>query len=99
MCTVAINPPNFGLLNQQAGQIAIDFRDGCQRVINFNNYLQNLGKPALITLGFTSADADLLLAIYGNLSAVAMVCEGGNYTGPGLPFDFIAQTIPVWGGG
>jgi hypothetical protein len=95
---MAINPPNFGALNQQAGQIVIDARNVLQRIQFFNDYIQDLGSDGLVALGFTSDDAALLLAVYGNLDAVANVCTGQEYAGPTLPFNFMAQTIPLWGG-
>lgn len=95
---MSVNPPNFGLINAQAGQIVIDARNVLQRVQFFNDYIQNLGVNGLVALGFTSDDAALLLAIYGNLDAVANVCTGQTYNGPPLPFNFMAQTIPLWGG-
>lgn len=95
---MAINPPNFGLINAQAGQIVIDARNVLQRIQFFNDYVQNLGVDGLVALGFTQADAELLIAVYGNLDAVANVCTGQAYNGPALPFNFMAQTIPLWGG-
>lgn len=95
---MAVNPPNFGLINQQAGQIVIDARNVLQRIQFFNDYIQDLGSEGLVALGFTSDDAALLLAIYGNLDSVANVCTGQAYAGPTLPFNFMAQTIPLWSG-
>jgi hypothetical protein len=95
---MAVNPPNFGLINQQAGQIVIDARNVIQRVIFFNQYIQTLGQDGLVALGFAAEDATLMLAIYANLSTVADVCLGEAYTGPTLPFNFLGQTVPLWGG-
>jgi hypothetical protein len=95
---MAINPPNFGLLSQQAGQIVIDARNVLQRIQFFNDYIQALGQDGLVALGFSADDATLMLAVYENLDAVANVCTGQDYTGPPLPFNFTAQTIPLWGG-
>jgi hypothetical protein len=95
---MAINPPNFGVINQQAGQIVLEARGSLQKIIFFNQYLQSLGKANLVILGFTSDDADLLLGVYGNLAAVANTCMGAPYAGPPLPFNFLAQTVPLWGG-
>jgi hypothetical protein len=96
---MAINPPNFGIINAQAGQIVLDARNALQRILFFNDYVQNLGHDGLVTLGFSSDDANLMLAVYGNLAAVANMCLGAAYTGPSLPFNFLAQTIPLWAGG
>lgn len=96
---MAINPPNFGQINSQAGQIVLNARDSFQRILFFNDYIQEMGQAGLINLGFSSDDATLLLSVYQNLSAIATVCLGGAYTGPPLPFNFLAQTIPLWAGG
>lgn len=95
---MAVNPPNFGVINMQAGQIVIDARNVIQRVIFFNQYIQNLGQAGLVALGFSADDATLMLNIYANLSTVADVCLGDAYTGPTLPFDFLGQTVPLWAG-
>jgi hypothetical protein len=39
-----------------------------------------------------------MLSVYANLAAVANMCLGAEYTGPPLPFNFLAQTIPMWAG-
>lgn len=96
--TVAINPPNFGLINSQAGQIVLDARNALQRILFFNDYIQEMGLNGLVALGFSSDDAALMLSVYQNLSAIANVCLGSSYSGPPLPFNFLAQTIPMWAG-
>jgi hypothetical protein len=95
---MAVNAPNLGLISQQAGQIVIDARNIIQRVIFFNQYIQTLGIDGLVALGFVQADAELMIAVYANLSTVADVCLGEAYTGPPLPFNFLGQTVPLWGG-
>lgn len=95
---MAVNPPNFGVINQTAGQIVLDARNSLQRILFFNDYIQNLGHDGLVALGFSSGDADLLLAVYGNMASVSNMCLGLPYNGPSLPFNFLAQTIPFWAG-
>ncbi len=95
---MAVNPPNFGIINAQAGQIVLDARNALQRILFFNDYIQEMGHSGLVALGFASDDADLMLSVYSNLAAVANTCLGAPYTGPPLPFNFLAQTIPMWAG-
>ena len=96
---MAINPPNFGQINAQAGQIVLDARNALQRILFFNDYIQEMGHTGLVALGFSSDDATLMRAVYGNLASVANMCLGAPYAGPALPFNFLAQTIPLWAGG
>lgn len=95
---MAINPPNFGQINLRAGQIVLSARDSIQEILFFNDYIQEMGQAGLVALGFSSDDANLLIAVFGNLASVAEMCQGKDYTGPTLPFNFLAQTIPLWAG-
>lgn len=95
---MSVNPPNLGFINQQAGQIALDTRANILKITWFNQYLQNLGHDNLVLLGFSSEDATQLLTVYSNMASVAKMCMGQAYTGPTLPFDFVAQTVPFWAG-
>lgn len=92
------NQPSVSSLNGQAGQLVLALRDGFQDALNFNVYLNNLTQAGLVALGFSANDAALMLAIFGNLASIAEVYQGGEYSGPSLPFNFEAQTIPLWGG-
>jgi hypothetical protein len=91
-------PPSQSSLNNQAGQYVLSLRNDFENAVNFNDYLNSLGQAGMVALGFSSEDADLMIAIFGNIASIATVYTGGNYTGPNLPFDFQAQTIPLWGG-
>lgn len=90
--------PSVSGINTAAGQIVLNARAALQQIIFFNDYLLFLGQEGLVTLGFDSTDATLLLAVFANLAAVANTCMGAAYTGPTLPFNFMAQSIPFWGG-
>jgi hypothetical protein len=90
--------PTQAIINAQAGQLVLNCRNSLQQILFFNDYLNNLGQSGLIALGFSSGDATLLLDVYENMAAVASMCMGSAYTGPTLPFNFLAQTIPLWGG-
>jgi hypothetical protein len=90
--------PNQSQLNNQAGQIILNARAAIQQIIFFNDYLNVLGSGGLIALGYTTEDAALMLAVFGNMATIANTCNGGQYVGPPLPFNFLEQTIPLWGG-
>jgi hypothetical protein len=95
--TAGIQPSQAGL-NATAGNIVINARNALQQILFFNDYINNLGQAGLVALGFTTDDANLMLAVFGNMSAISNTCLGEPYTGPSLPFNFLAQTIPLWGG-
>lgn len=95
---MAINPPNFGIINQQAGQLILNARNVLQQILFFYDYLNSLGVTGLVDLGFSAADAQLLLTVYTHMASVVNVCFGEAYTGPALPFNFLAETIPLWAG-
>lgn len=92
------NQPSQSSLNNLAGQYVLALRNDFENVINFNAYLNDIGAAGLVALGYSSNDAALMLAIFGNLASISDVYQGGAYSGPNLPFDFEAQTIPLWGG-
>jgi hypothetical protein len=94
------NQPTWAGLNSTATQLVLAARNDLQAIINFNAYLETLGTTALEALAANdptaTTDVAELLAIFGNLASVAQVCNGEAYNGPTLPFDFVAQTIPLW---
>lgn len=90
--------PTQQSLNQAAGQIIISLRANMQSVQQFNAYLQTLGTAGLQALGYTLADAQLLISVFSNLDSIRNMSEGNAYTGPSLPYNFVQQTVPLWGG-
>lgn len=86
-------------INAQAGQLVIGTRNNIMDIIQFNSWLQSVGQDGLVsTYGFTAEDATELLNVFVNMNAVAELCQGMPYTGPELPFNFVGQTVPLWGG-
>jgi hypothetical protein len=87
-------------LNQQAGQIISMLVKAMQNVQQYNAYVQFLGLAGLMAapLSFAQADAEAILEVFAELDAVRAVLEGDDYTGPGLPHNFVEDTIPFWGG-
>jgi hypothetical protein len=90
--------PTQNSINNQAGQIVLNARNAIQQIIFFNDYLQDLTAGTLVSLGFSDTDAASLLSVFANMAAIASACQGAAYTGPELPFNFLAQTVPLWGG-
>lgn len=93
-----LNPPNLGSLLNQASSLLVTARNNLQQILYLNAYLQALGVSGLVSLGMASGDATQLLLIYGHMAAVAEMCEGAPYTGPSLPFNFMAETVSLWAG-
>lgn len=90
--------PTQAQINLQAGQIILAARNSLQAILFFYQYLSSIGHAGLMDLGFTDPDATELLTVYGNMSSVVNMCFGQPYAGPALPFNFLAQTVPLWGG-
>ena len=95
--TAGIQPSVQGL-NVNAGQLVLNARNALQSILFFNDYLQDMTQDGLVSLGYSPDDAATLLAVFENLAAVANTCMGEEYAGPPLPFNFLAQTTPLWGG-
>lgn len=76
------NKVDAGGLNATLGDCAVSLRDACQKAVNLFTYIQTLGADqtaqtaALVTLGFTQADATLLWTKSNNMFAVAQVYFG-----------------------
>lgn len=92
------NQPTMGTLNGIAGNLTVTLRNTMLSIQQYTDYIEGLGQPGLIALGFSSTDAALLLSIFANLNAIITACTGGAYTGPPLPHDFVSEAIPLWGG-
>ena len=92
--------PSQQNLNQQAGQIIAMMVTAMQNVQQYNAYVQYLGLAGLTNapLSFTQGDAQAILTVFAELDSIRAVLEGANYTGPGLPHNFVNDTIPFWGG-
>lgn len=90
--------PTQAQINLQAGQIVLNARNSLQAILFFYQYLSSIGHAGLMTLGYTDEDATELLSVYTNMASVVNMCFGLPYTGPALPFNFLAQTVPLWGG-
>lgn len=85
-------------INNQATAIILNARNALQQIIFFNMYLQSLNSAGLVALGFTTTDAANLLTMFEDLASVAAMCNGGDYAGPTLPYNFLEATVPAWNG-
>ena len=92
------NQPSMTTLNGIAGNLTVTLRNTMVGIQQYNSYIQFLGTGGLTALGFSTADATSMLAIFANLDAIITACTGGDYTGPPLPYDFLAEAVPLWGG-
>lgn len=96
--------PNLGSLNQQAGQILINLRNDLTNLANFNAYLQSLGEAGLMAapISMAQSDAQQMLQVFADCTAVALVANGGEYptdgSVPSLPHNFLADTVPFTAG-
>lgn len=86
-------------VNQQAGQIAVNLRNTFQQVISLNAWITAIGGAAgLVTLGFTQADAQVIVSTYANLAALAAIYQGQPQSTEALPFNFETNSNLLWGG-
>lgn len=90
--------PTSASINGIAGNLAVTLRNTCVSIITYNAYIQQLGRTGLTSLGFSGPDADNLLAVFARLSAYAVAYQGGAYTGPSFPHNFVADTVCLCAG-
>lgn len=94
--TVGIQQNWFGL-NNEAGQVAINVRAAFDGVQNISDFLNTLQDSDLEAMGGGSNDIAVLRAAIGNLATLAQIYQGIS-TEFALPFNFEANTYPLWGG-
>lgn len=90
--------PNLGIINQSAGVMATALRDLFAGIINFNDWLNSFGGAAELEsqLQMSTADAQVLVATFGNLANLAAIYQGTQ----NLPvsFNYMANSELLWGG-
>jgi hypothetical protein len=98
---MAVNVPNPGQYLAQVGTLLTDIRDRMQQVQDQNGYIASMGGAAFLTtaypegLGMTTGDAQMMIAVLGNHTALAIQYEGG----PVAPqLNYKANGQPLWGG-
>jgi hypothetical protein len=89
---------NYGLLQQQIGQLALNLRNDCQNILNLWEWVNSpsMGATGLEALGFSTADATEAVTQINYMATVAQLYKG-NATQPTV-YDFDTQLAPLWGG-
>lgn len=95
---MAINVPNKGLLDSRIGTVSVNLRESMRAVSDLFNNLTQIGPAGLEAIGYTTDDVALLASNFGAIAALATAYEGGSYSGPALPYDFLNSTAPWWNG-
>lgn len=91
------NQPSVSGINGTVSGFALNLRNTFEEIVNFNNWLSAYGgASALVTLGFSSGDAAVIVSSIGNLATLANVANG-TATQPST-FNYIANTQDLWGG-
>jgi len=96
------NAPTMAALNQQAYQLALQFRSTAQQATALQSYVVGLGQAGLVALGFAAADATELLTCANYMASLAQVYQGtlqqGGTGGTGaILFNFQSALVPLTG--
>ncbi len=87
--------PSVTQINQTVGQMAVSLRTLMQQVVDFNDWLAAYGgSTALVTLGFTEADAAIIQSTVGNLATLSAIYNGSA----AAAFNYEANTQALFGG-
>jgi hypothetical protein len=89
------NQASQASVNQALTSLALALRDVMQNIQDVSNYVGSVGPAGLIALGFGSADVAPIQAFIGNMNSLAVI-YGGGASPIGLPFNFEANTYPLW---
>jgi hypothetical protein len=84
-------------LNNQAGQIALNVRNAMQTVTNFTDWFATLQTSDLEAMGGDDTDIATLQQVMANLAALAQIYQGQPVSLT-LPFNFMDDIAPMWGG-
>jgi hypothetical protein len=90
--------PNYGLLQQQIGQLAISLRNDCDNILNLWEWVNSasIGQAGLEAVGFSQADAAEAITQINYMATVAQIYKGTAAQTPA--YDFDSQLAPLWGG-
>lgn len=83
--------------DEMSGRIARDLNVAMERVADFAYWLDGVGSPGLVALGYTEAEAATLLSAYDDLDQLRAIFQGAE----NLPDakDFRTFTRRIWGFG
>lgn len=93
-----INVPNKGTLDGRIGQVSVELRESMRAVSDLYTTLTQIGATELQAIGYTADDVAALATTFGAIAALATAYQGGAYTGPALPYDFLHSTAAWWNG-
>jgi hypothetical protein len=94
--TAGNQPGSTGQINAQVTAMCLALRNDFQNVLNFSGWLAAIGGAAFLeSIGFTAADAAVVVSTVGNLAALAAVYQGGA---PGAALNYSANGEILWGG-
>jgi hypothetical protein len=83
-------------VNMRAGALAIQLRNVCQDMKNFQEWILTLGETGLDQLGFTPADATSILNAVSYMNTISSVFFGTGTQG--TVFDFDNALAALYGG-
>jgi hypothetical protein len=93
--------PYMGAINNTAGNLAIQLRNLCRSMVDFNTAIDSMGADdpsratALEALGFATDDATNLVYLTHVLNTIAQVYYGNAVQTPA--FDFDSALSALWG--
>ena len=94
--TVGNQPTKAGIDNSLTS-LALQWRNLAQQTIDLNEQIATMGSAGLIAAGYASGDVASVQAFAGNLADIAGIYQG-QPAGLTLPFNFCANTYPLWAG-
>jgi len=82
-----------GIIDSQAGNIAVQLRDLLERVASFNATLGTLTEDLLEGLGYTSNDIAILKSAYGDLTKLRNIYLGLDTQATAYDFTTFAKLL------
>jgi hypothetical protein len=83
-------------INQSLSSYAVQLRNPCEQLGDFNLFIAQLGMTGLVGLGFAAADAANVIVQAAVLNTIAALYEGTATQA--AEFDFNNALAPLWAG-
>jgi hypothetical protein len=96
------NQPTPATINNIVSGLALSLRNNFQNIVNVNSWLLSVGagNPVAVLeaapFSFSAPDAAVIVSALGNMADLAAKYQGGS-GGTALPFNYMANTEPLWG--